>query len=138
MLANQNLKKISAITSTTVLAIDAEGDQEPQTTEYRLEEVEPVPLTDDVLKGCGFVFHDYFNFWQLITTGVRSEMNLSRDYEVIDFMRKPILRKLDSLHQLQNIYFLLKDRELQFANKLEQTPSDVIEKEEPAGRKYIY
>ena len=65
-------------------------------------------------------------------------MNLSRDYEVIDFMRKPILRKLDSLHQLQNIYFLLKDRELQFANKLEQTPSDVIEKEEPAGRKYIY
>jgi hypothetical protein len=48
-------------------------------------------------------------------------MDLSPDYEVIDFMRKPILKKLTSLHQLQNIYFLLKGRELQFAKKQVQT-----------------
>jgi hypothetical protein len=39
---------------------------------------------------------------------------------VLDFMRKPILKKLTSLHQLQNIYFLLKGRELQFAKNLLQ------------------
>ena len=121
VMANQNLLKISAITSTTILTIDAEGNDAEEATEYKREEVEPVPLTDELLKEFGFVYHDYFKFWQLITTGIRSEMNLSPDYEVIDFMRKPILKKLTSLHQLQNIYFLLKGRELQFAKKQLQT-----------------
>ena len=49
--------------------------------------------------------------------GIRSEMNISPDYEVIDFMRKPILKKLTSLHQLQNVYFMLKGRELKFEKK---------------------
>ena len=112
MMVNQNLQKVSAITNTTVLTIDAGGSNAEDTTECKLKEVELVPLTDELLKECGFVYHDYFKFWQLITTGIRSEMDLSRDYEVIDFMRKPILKKLTSLHQLQNIYFLLKGREL--------------------------
>jgi hypothetical protein len=111
VLVNQSLQKVDAITNTTVLTIDAEGNTEDP-TEHKLEEVELVPLTDELLKECGFVYHDYFKFWQLITTGIRSEMDLSPDYEVIDFMRKPILKKLTSLHQLQNIYFLLKGREL--------------------------
>jgi hypothetical protein len=121
VLVNQNLQKVSAITNTTVLTVDAEGSDAEDATEYKLEEVELVPLTDGLLKECGFVYHDYFKFWQLVTTGIRSEMNISPDYEVIDFMRKPILKKLTSLHQLQNIYFLLKGRELQFAKKQVQT-----------------
>ncbi len=121
VLVNQNLKKVSAITGTTVLTVDAEGSDVEDATEYKLEEVELVPLTDELLKECGFVYHHYFKFWQLITTGIRSEMDLSPDYEVIDFMRKPILKKLTSLHQLQNIYFLLKGRELQFDKKQLQT-----------------
>lgn len=112
VMVNQNLQKVSAITNTTVLTIDAGGSNAEDATRYKLEEVELVPLTDELLQECGFVYHDYFKFWQLITTGIRSEMDLSRDYEVIDFMRKPILKKLTSLHQLQNIYFLLKGREL--------------------------
>jgi hypothetical protein len=32
-------------------------------------------------------------------------------------MRKPILKKLTSLHQLQNIYFMLKERELKLDTK---------------------
>lgn len=121
VLVNQNLQKVSAITNKTVLTVDAEGSDAEDATEYKLEEVELVPLTDGLLEECGFVYHDYFKFWQLVTTGIRSEMNISPDYEVIDFMRKPILKKLTSLHQLQNIYFLLKGRELQFAKKQVQT-----------------
>jgi hypothetical protein len=74
-----------------------------------------VPLTDDVLKQCGFVYHDYFKFWQLKTTGITSEMSemdIDNDYDVIDFMHKPVVRHLASLHQLQNVYFMLKGREL--------------------------
>lgn len=111
VMVNQSVQKVHAITNTTV-TIDTGGSNAEGVTECKLEEVELVPLTDELLQECGFVYHDYFKFWQLITTGIRSEMDLSPDYEVIDFMRKPILKKLTSLHQLQNIYFLLKGREL--------------------------
>jgi hypothetical protein len=117
VLVDGNLHEVSVITKTTVSTFDAEKKEEQEVSEHRLQSIQPVPLTDDILQQCGFVYHDYFKFWQLITTGIRSEMNISPDYEVIDFMRKPILKKLTSLHQLQNIYFLLKGRELQFSKK---------------------
>jgi hypothetical protein len=119
VLVNGNFQQVFAINRT--VAFVAEEDNEEMASEHNLENVQPIPLTEDILRQCGFVYHDYFKFWQLITTGIRSEMNISPDYEVIDFMRKPILKKLTSLHQLQNIYFLLKGRELQFAKKQLQT-----------------
>jgi hypothetical protein len=119
VLVNGKLQQVFAINRTVALV--AEEDNEQIASEHNLENVQPIPLTEDILRQCGFVYHDYFKFWQLITTGIRSEMNISPDYEVIDFMRKPILKKLTSLHQLQNIYFLLKGRELQFAKKQLQT-----------------
>jgi len=100
------------ITGKAVFTSDAEDSHEQTASEYRFDQIEPVPLTDDVLKQCGFVYHDYFKFWQLITTGTRSEMDIDSDYDVIDFMRRPIIKSLASLHQLQNVYFMLKGREL--------------------------
>jgi len=100
------------ITAKTIFTVDAEQGLEHKASEYSLEKVEPVPLTNELLKQCGFLYHDYFKFWQLVTTGIRSEMDISPDFEVIDFMRKPIIKKLTSLHQLQNVYFMLKGREL--------------------------
>lgn len=81
-----------------------------------LEELQPVPLTDEVLRQCRFVFHDYFNFWQLLTgTGeTRSEMDIDPDYNIIDFMRRPVVKNVASLHQLQNIYFMLNGKEIVF------------------------
>ena len=119
VLVNGNLQQVFAINRT--VAFVAEEDNEQIASEHNLENVQPIPLTEDILRQCGFVYHHYFKFWQLITTGIRSEMNISPDYEVIDFIRKPILKKLTSLHQLQNIYFLLKGRELQFDKKQLQT-----------------
>ena len=121
VLVDSNLQRISAINRTTASTFAGDENDAGIVSEHNLDNIELVPLTDDILRHCGFVYHDYFKFWQLITTGIRSEMNLSTDYEVIDFMRKPILKKLTSLHQLQNIYFLLKGRELQFAKKQLQT-----------------
>jgi hypothetical protein len=117
VLVDENLQQVSAVNHTTASTLAVEDNNEQVASEHTLGNIQPIPLTDDILKECGFVYHDYFKFWQLITTGIRSEMNISPDYEVIDFMRKPILKKLTSLHQLQNIYFLLKGRELQLAQK---------------------
>jgi hypothetical protein len=112
ILVNGNIQQVSMITAKTIFTVDAEQGLEHKASEHSLEKVEPVPLTNEVLKQCGFLYHDYFKFWQLVTTGIRSEMDISPDFEVIDFMRKPIIKKLTSLHQLQNVYFMLKGREL--------------------------
>jgi hypothetical protein len=116
VLVDKNLQQVSMITGTTVFTIDAEKGHEPTASEHSSDEIEPLPLTDEVLKQCGFAYHDYFKFWQLITTGIRSEMDIDSDYDVIDFMRKPIIKHLASLHQLQNVYFMLKGRELKLYN----------------------
>ena len=112
VLVDTNLQQVSMITGTAVFTIDAEEGHEQAASEHSSDQIEPVPLTDEVLKQCGFVYHDYFKFWQLVTTGIRSEMDIDSDYDVIDFMHKPIVKQLASLHQLQNVYFMLKGREL--------------------------
>ena len=112
VLVNENLQQVSMITGTAVFTIDEEGGNEPKASEHSSDKIEPVPLTDEVLKQCGFIYHDYFKFWQLMTTGVMSEMDIDSDYDLIDFMRRPIIKKMVSLHQLQNVYFMLKGREL--------------------------
>src|SRR6478752_701335 len=112
VLVDKNLQQVSMITGTAVFTVDAEEGHEAAASEHSSDQIEPVPLTDDILKQCGFVYHDYFKFWQLITTGIRSEMDMDSDYDVIDFMRRPIIKKMTSLHQLQNVYFMLKGREL--------------------------
>jgi len=112
VLVDKNLQQVSMITGATVFTIDVEESHEEKVSEQSFEEIESVPLTDDVLRQCGFVDHGYFKFWQHITTGIRSEMDINSDYDVIDFMRRPIIKKMASLHQLQNVYFMLKGREL--------------------------
>jgi hypothetical protein len=74
-----------------------------------------VRLTNAILQQCNFIFRDYIKFWQLITSGQpRTEMNIDLDYNIIDFMRRPVVKKLTSLHQLQNIYYMLHGKELDF------------------------
>jgi hypothetical protein len=82
--------------------------------EISIADIAPVPLTDAVLQEHNFVYHDYFKFWQLIDGQEenRSEMDIDRDYNLIDFMRRPVVKKIGSLHQLQNVYFMLKGKEL--------------------------
>ena len=117
VLVDENVRQVSLIRNTTVSTIDTQTNNEV-VSEHSFQRIQPVPLTNSILQQLGFVYHEYFKFWQLITTGIRSEMNISPDYEVIDLKRKPALEKLTSLHQLQNIYFLLKGRELKFSEKV--------------------
>ncbi|GAA4746200.1 hypothetical protein [Flavisolibacter ginsenosidimutans] len=106
----------NASSPTAGVTPDAKAEETETDLPYSLERLQPVPLSDAVLKQCRFVYHEYFKFWQLITgqDESRSEMDIDGDYNVIDFMRKPLVKKVASLHQLQNIYFMLKGKELAF------------------------
>jgi hypothetical protein len=114
VLAGEKQQQISMIDQRSSTAALTLVDQSATSAEYPLNSIMPVPLTDDVLKQCGFSYHNHFKFWQLVegTDEYRSEMDIDTDYNLIDFMRKTVVKKIASLHQLQNIYFLLKGKEL--------------------------
>jgi hypothetical protein len=82
---------------------------------YPVADIHPVPMSEAILQQCNFTYQKYFNFWQLINTdGGRTEMDIDPDYHLIDFMRRPIVKNISSLHQLQNIYYMLYNKELDF------------------------
>jgi len=58
----------------------------------------------------------YFKFWQKAESVNRkkTEMDIDKDYNLIDFMRRPVVKNIVSLHQLQNLYFSLKGKEIGF------------------------
>ena len=120
VLVDQEIKQVfmidSASSPTAGVTPDAKAEETETNLLYSLERLQPVPLSDAVLKQCRFVYHEYFKFWQLVAgqNDDRSEMDIDGDYNVIDFMRKPLVKKVASLHQLQNIYFMLKGKELAF------------------------
>ncbi|HUC81738.1 MAG TPA: hypothetical protein VMR70_12535 [Flavisolibacter sp.] len=117
------LERLVMINNKTA-AVDVEKNDGDAKGELPLSSIQPVPLTDDILQQCKFVYHDYFKFWQLISgkDELRSEMDIDRDYNVIDFMRRPLVREVASLHQLQNIYFVLKGQELSFQQTAASQP----------------
>ena len=112
----QRISMIDNTSSETIALPSAKGEEAANQTKHLLESLRPVPLSDVVLKQCGFVYQDYFKFWQLITGAEenRSEMDIDRDYNILDFMRKPIVKKVLTLHQLQNIYYMLNGKELAY------------------------
>lgn len=120
VLAQNRLRRIALLNNKASLPnqlpVALQDDPAENGTRQNFDTIDPVPMSDAVLQQCGFVYHDYFKFWQLLTeTGdTRSEMDIDPDYNIIDFMRKPIVKKVSSLHQLQNIYFLLNEKELDF------------------------
>jgi hypothetical protein len=91
-------------------------DEIESSASLTFDNIMPIPLSSAVLEQCNFVYHDYFKFWQLVAGNGehRSEMDIDGDFNILDFMRRPIVKRVTSLHQLQNIYFMLKGRELHF------------------------
>lgn len=126
ILVNKKIKRITLINNDLGFAdVPLIGYQGKEADYINCDsgDVEPVPLTDEVLQQCQFVFNDYFHFWQRTTknSGELSEMDIDLDYNLIDFMRRPIVKNLTSLHQLQNLYFALNGSELPFNELLKTT-----------------
>jgi hypothetical protein len=119
ILVNNRLRKVSTISNSSSLADHSSVGVESITSEenenYAVEDIQPVPMSEAVLQQCNFIFRDYFKFWQLVSKGQpRTEMNIDLDYNIIDFMRRPVVKNVTSLHQLQNIYYMLHGKELDF------------------------
>ncbi|ANE50929.1 hypothetical protein [Flavisolibacter tropicus] len=85
--------------------------------------LQALPLTVNILEESGFSFDNYFKLWQKAktATGTGMEMELDREFNVVDFMRRPLLKEVKSMHRLQNLYHALLDRELALEPVLAET-----------------
>jgi len=119
ILVNNRLRRVNMIsnsetlTDQSLVGVESAGYQENEN--YPVQDIQPVLMSEAVLEQCQFTYHSYFKFWQLISTeGTRTEMDIDPDYNLIDYMRRPVVKKIASLHQLQNIYYTLHGKELNF------------------------
>ena len=82
---------------------------------YTNQDFLPIPITSEILKTFGFQFHEYFKLWQRNkpVAGTGPEMELDPDFWLLDFSHHRMGVEVKSLHQLQNLFFLLKGKELQ-------------------------
>jgi len=86
---------VNSNTLTDRSSVGVEGIRNGEGETIPVENIHPVPLTDAILQQCNFIFHDYFKFCQMISTGPpRIEMDIDLDYNLIDFMRRPVLKRL--------------------------------------------
>ena len=53
LLVDENLQQVSAINHTTAFTVQVKGNSELREAENNLDNIEPVPLTDDILKKAG-------------------------------------------------------------------------------------
>jgi len=119
ILVNDRLRRVTMISNSHTLTdqslVGVESITNEENESYPVQDVQPVPMSEAVLQQCSFTYHQYFKFWQLIgTDGGRREMDIDSDYNLIDFMRRPVVKNIQSLHQLQNIYYMLFNKEMDF------------------------
>lgn len=119
VLVNNRLRKVTMIsnsqtmTDQSVVGVESITYNEVET--YPAQDIHPVPMSEAILQQCHFSYRAHYKFWQLVSTeGERNEMDIDADYNLIDFMRRPIVKKISSLHQLQNLHYMLFDKELDF------------------------
>ena len=113
------MRKVSAISNCNSHTCHSSVAVESMTNEdaeiYSVENIQPLLVTDSILEQCNFIFHDYFKVWKLGSIGqAATEMEIDMDYNFIDLMRRPVVKRIASLHQLQNMYYMLHGKELDF------------------------
>lgn len=73
-----------------------------------------IPINAQLLVDCGFQFDNYFKLWQKnkAVAGTGPDMEMDPDFWILDFSHQRIGVEVKSLHQLQNVYYFLKGKEL--------------------------
>ncbi|WP_132055710.1 hypothetical protein [Pseudocnuella soli] len=90
---------------------------------YHTDDLQPIPISPEVLEASGFSFHTYFKVWQRnkAISGTGPEMELDRDFWLLDFSHHRVGVEIKTLHQLQNLFYQLKGRELEVYQLQSQT-----------------
>lgn len=93
------------------------GFEQNNDCEYEIsgsERVQALPITDQLLRDLGFIFHDHLKVWQHTKYTKPYAIELDADYSALDFSGRPFIKNMQYLHQLQNLYYCIQGEELVF------------------------
>ena len=85
----------------------------------QFNEIEPIKLTEEILLKCGFIFDkstsDIKLFLPVLNLSLEIHATFYHGQFVIELINHlvPIVTELESIHQLQNLYFSLTGKELE-------------------------
>jgi hypothetical protein len=78
------------------------------------EHVKALAISDELLKELGFTFHTYHKLWQHVKPQRTITVELDKDYTAVDFSHRPLLKNVQYVHRLQNLFYSLQGLELLF------------------------
>ena len=73
-----------------------------------------VPVTNELLTALGFTFHSYHKTWQHEKPAKTVTIELSTEFAALDFSHRPLVKHVQYLHQLQNLFYSVQQQELSF------------------------
>ena len=74
----------------------------------------PVPVTNELLTALRFTFHSYHKTWQHEKPVKTVTIELSTEYAALDFSHRPLVKHVQYLHLLQNLFYSVQQQELSF------------------------
>jgi hypothetical protein len=107
-------RRVSSIRNEERDSIGYDFENGSDTEDCNSERLQAVPVNNALLKELGFVYHDYFKLWQRERPDKSYTIELSTDYDALDFSHNYMVRNIQFLHQLQNLFFCIQGRELFF------------------------
>jgi len=114
VIGNHDYVKIEAITSDIV---SVSGYNTNRFTPFKIEHIEPIPLTEEILLKCGFGIESFIQENDVLLIDVDEGIRIGYcGFLFIEVNGSVIYLKdctMDKLHHLQNLYFALTSKELE-------------------------
>ncbi len=119
ILVNNRLRRVTMISNSQTLTdqskVGVESNTYDENESYPVADIQPVPMSAAVLQQCNFTHQQYLRFWQLIGTYAEPvETATDSEDDFVEFLHRPMVKNIASLHQLQNMYYMLFNKELDF------------------------
>lgn len=96
----------------SIKGIDQWGDE----FDEGIIDIAPIPLTSEILLACGFENKIRGNYYHKEFT--KLYVNIDNSIAIYFGNKNGILKRIDYLHELQNIFWILTNQELEFKTEL--------------------
>jgi len=116
ILVDNTIRKVCCIKNDAGTAqIPHIGYESNQSCEYEAansERLAAVPISNELLKDLGFTFDDYHKTWQHEKPKRTITIELNKEYSAVDFAHRTLVKHVQYLHLLQNLFYSVQQKEL--------------------------
>lgn len=118
ILVDREIKKVCSIkddqNNAETCSIGFENNNACEYENAASERLEAAPISDELLINLGFTFNDYHKTWQHTKPKRTLTIELNQDFSAVDFSHHELVKHVQYLHLLQNLFFSIQREELVF------------------------